>query len=113
MRQDPLAFPSGWNQNAGFAKPLFGLCREAGLAAVAVELNLQVYELAPEVAEAVERGAAALFLGGYGPYSTLTRQGAGVGKEARQRKARFAVRNQSKTIFKSAKEQRRSAIAAA
>ena len=64
MRQDPLAFPSGWNQSADFAKPLFGLYREAGLAAVAVEFNLRVYELAPEVAEAVERGAAALFLGG-------------------------------------------------
>ena len=32
MRQDPLAFPSGWNQSADFAKPLFGLYREAGLA---------------------------------------------------------------------------------
>jgi hypothetical protein len=113
MRQDPLAFPSVWNQSAGFDNPLFGLYREAGLAAVAVELNLQVYELAPEVAEAVERGAAALFLGGYGPYSTLTRQSAGVGKEARQRKAPRAVRNQGKTIFKSPKEQRGSAIAAA
>jgi hypothetical protein len=113
MRQDPLAFPSVWNQSAGFANPLFGLYREAGLAAVAVELNLQAYELAPEVAEAVERGAAALFLGGYGPYSTLTRQSAGVGKEARQRKAPRAVRNQGKTIFKSPKEQRGSAIAAA
>ena len=109
MRQDPLAFPSGWNQSAGFSNPLFGLYREAGLAAVAVELNLQVYELAPEVAEAVERGAAALFLGGYGPSSTLTRQSAGVRKEARHRKASRAVRSH----FKSAKEQRRSAIAAA
>jgi hypothetical protein len=43
---------------------LSSLYREAGLAAVAVEFNLRVYELAPEVAEAVERGAAALFLGG-------------------------------------------------
>ena len=81
MRQDPLAFPSVWNQSAGFANPLFGLYREAGLAAVAVELNLQVYELAPEVAEAVERGAAALFLGGYGPYSTVTRQSAGLARK--------------------------------
>ena len=103
MRQDPLAVPS-----AGFAKPPFGLYREAGLAAVAVELNLQVCELAPDVAEAVERGAAALFLGGYGP-STLIRQSGGIGKEARQRKASRALRNH----LKSPKEQRRSAIAAA
>ena len=90
MRQDPLAFPSVWNQSAGFANPLFGLYREAGLAAVAVELNLQVYELAPEVAEAVERGAAALFIGGYGPYSTLSRQSARAGKPARLRKGQRA-----------------------
>jgi SAM-dependent MidA family methyltransferase len=113
MREDPLAFPGAWNQSAGLAKPLFGLYREAGLAAVAVELNLQVDELAPEVAEAIERGAAALFLGGYSPYSTLTRQSAEVGKEARQRKTPRAIRNQGKAIFKSPKEQRRSAIAAA
>ena len=64
MRQDPPAFPRAWEQSAGFAEPLSSLYREAGLAAVAVELNLQVHTLAPEVAEAVERGAAALFLGG-------------------------------------------------
>jgi hypothetical protein len=74
MRQDPSSFPGGWKQSAGFAEPLSGLYREAGLAAVAVEFNLRTYELAPEVAEAVERGAAALFLGGYSPYSTLTPQ---------------------------------------
>ena len=93
MRQDPLALPSAWSQSAGFSNPLFGLYREAGLAAVAVEFNLQVYELAPEVAEAVERGAAALFLGGYGPYSTLTHLIGGIGKEAGQRKASRALRN--------------------
>ncbi len=114
MRQDPLALSRPWNQSTGVANPLSGLYREAGLAAVAVELNLPVYELAPEVAEAVERGAAALFLGGYGPCSTLTRQqSAGFRKEDRQRKALRAVRNQGKTISKSASEQRRAAIAVA
>ena len=87
MRQDPPAFPRAYEQRAGFAEPLSCLYREAGLAAIAVELNLQVHELEPEVAEAVKRGAAALFLGGYGPYRTLTRRSAGVGKEGRQRKA--------------------------
>ena len=109
MRQDPLAFPRAWNQSAATATPLLHLFREAGLAAVAVELDLQVYDLAPEVAEAVERGAAALFLGGYGPYSTLARQSGGAGAEARQRKAQRAIHNHAK----SPKEQRRSAIAAA
>jgi hypothetical protein len=113
MRQDPVAVPRARSQSADFAGPLLGLYREAGLAAVAVELDLQVDQLAPEVAEAVARGAAALFLGGFSPYSTLTRQGAGVGKAARQRKAPRAVGNPGKTIFKSAKEQKRGATAAA
>jgi hypothetical protein len=113
MRQDLRATPRAWNQSVAFGKPQFDLCGEAGLAAVAVELNLPVYDLAPEVAEAVERGAAALFLGGYGPFSAPTRQGAGLGKKARQRKAQRAVRNRDKTIFKSPKELRRSAIATA
>ena len=91
MRQDPPAFPRACEQSAGFAEALSCLYGEAGLAAVAVELNLQVQTLAPEVAEAVERGAAALFLGGYGPYAILTRQSAAVGREGRQRKAPHAA----------------------
>ena len=87
MLQDHPVFSRAWKQGAGFVEPLLGLQREAGLAAIAVELNLQLYELAPEVAEAVERGAAALFLGGYGPSPTLTSQIGGVGAEKRQRKA--------------------------
>ena len=43
------------------------LCRAFGLAAVAAELNLRTDILEPETAEAVTRGAAALFLAGYGP----------------------------------------------
>ena len=93
MRQDLTDSPGAWEQSAGFAEPLSGLYREAGLAAVAVEFNLRVYELAPEVAEAVERGAAALFLGGYSPYPTPTPQRAVVGKEGRQRKPHAAAKS--------------------
>jgi len=46
------------------------LCRAFGLAAVAAELNLQLHTLGPATAEAIERGAAALFLAGYGPKLT-------------------------------------------
>jgi hypothetical protein len=46
------------------------LCRAFGLAAVAAELNLQMDTLEPETARAIERGAAALFLAGYGPRLT-------------------------------------------
>jgi hypothetical protein len=99
MRQDPVAIPRARNEGAGFAEPLAILYREAGLAAVAVELHLHAYELSPEVAEAVERGAAALFLSGYGPYRTLTRPSADVVKEVRRRKAPRSARRSAKAIF--------------
>jgi hypothetical protein len=45
-----------------------------GLAAVAAELNLRIDTLEPEVAQAVERGAVALFMAGYGPAIVSTRR---------------------------------------
>jgi hypothetical protein len=45
--------------------PLASLYREIGLAAVASGLKLQLNTLDPDVAEAVQRGAAALFLAGF------------------------------------------------
>jgi hypothetical protein len=54
-------------------RPLSSLCREIGLAAVAIELKLELGTLEPEVAEAIEQGAAALFDSGYGP-SLIGRQ---------------------------------------
>ena len=54
-------------------RPLSSLCREIGLAAVAIELKLELSTLEPEVAEAIEQGAAALFDAGYGP-SLIGRQ---------------------------------------
>lgn len=47
--------------------PSSRLCRAFGLAAVAAELKLQVNTLDHETAEAIETGAAMLFLAGYGP----------------------------------------------
>jgi hypothetical protein len=57
--------------------PLSGLYREVGLAAVANELNLQLNTLEPDVAAAVERGAAALLLAGREPGPTRHRRRAG------------------------------------
>ena len=51
----------------GHVRPLSGLCREVGLAAVAAELHLGIDDLDLDAADAVERGAAALFLAGFGP----------------------------------------------
>jgi hypothetical protein len=61
-------------QRASGARPLSCLHREAGLAAVAAELNLPIHTLDLEVAEAIKRGAAALFLAGYGPRPIRGRQ---------------------------------------
>jgi hypothetical protein len=52
-------------------RPLSSLYRDIGLATVATELNLQLVTFEPEVAEAVERGATALLLAGFG--RSLTR----------------------------------------
>jgi hypothetical protein len=54
---------SGW-------RPLSSLYRDIGLATVATELNLRLDTLELDVAEAVERGAAALLLAGFGPSVT-------------------------------------------
>jgi hypothetical protein len=47
--------------------------RTLGLAAVAAELNLEVDTLEPEVGQAVQKGAASLYLAGYGPRSGRVR----------------------------------------
>jgi hypothetical protein len=60
MRQD-LPFDSPvLQQRAGHSRLLSRLYRDVGMAAVAAELDLQTSALEPEIAEAVERGAAAL-----------------------------------------------------
>ncbi len=66
---------------------LSSLYREIGLAAVAIELNLQLNVLEPDVAEAIERGAAALFHAGR--RSRLIRQGRSVW--AREKGSRHKV----------------------
>ena len=52
-------------------RPFSSLYRDIGLATVATELNLRLDTLEPDVAEAVERGGAALLLARFGP--SLTR----------------------------------------
>jgi hypothetical protein len=69
--------------------PLSSMCREIGLAAVAAELHLRASELELDAAVAVERGAAALFLAGFGPQSTPLGR---VGKSRGERKVRRASR---------------------
>lgn len=91
--QCPLMLQGGGALDAApvqAAKPVAQLAclnREAGLAAVAAELQLEVGTLEREVAEAVERGAAALFLAGFGPPLTKAGQIVGTREKEPRRKA--------------------------
>ena len=67
------ANPRASREPTDTGRPLSSLCREIGLAAVAIELKLELGTLESEVAEAIEQGAAALFDAGYGP-SLIGRQ---------------------------------------
>jgi len=73
---------------SGGGMPLSSLYHEIGLAAVATELNLQLNTLEPDVAEAVEMGAAALLLAGDAPSLTHHRRSVRVGAGGRRHKVR-------------------------
>ena len=83
-----IATAQAFGQASGGCEPLSSLYREIGLAAVANGLKLQLNTLDPDVAEAVERGAAALFLAGYGPSLTRFPRSVRAGEEGGRRKAR-------------------------
>jgi hypothetical protein len=51
----------------GHGKPLSSMTHEVGMAAVAAELHLRIDDLELDAADDVEKGAAALFLAGFGP----------------------------------------------
>lgn len=69
------------------------LCRAFGLAAIAAELDLQVDTLDPEAAEVVGRGAATLFLAGYGPKGSRSQSSRQFGWDRDRPKSRRAARS--------------------
>ena len=81
MSNNPAANARTLGEASDGQTPLSGLYREVGLAAVANELNLQLNTLEPDVAAAVERGAAALLLAGREPGPTRHRRSARAGGE--------------------------------
>jgi hypothetical protein len=84
----PTATPRAAREPADSRTALSSLCREIGLAAVAIELNLEVDRLRPDVAEAIRRGSAALLDRGYGS-SLIPRQlSVRVGEKGSRRKMR-------------------------
>jgi hypothetical protein len=91
MSDDPTANRRAVDERGGGRRPLSSLCREIGLASVAIELNLKLNTLEPDVAEAIERGAAALFHAGYGPSLIRHRQSVW----AREKGSRHGVRRRA------------------
>ena len=75
-------------QASGGDEPLSSLFGEIGLAAVASAPKLKLNTLDPDVAKAVERGAAALFLAGYGPGLTRFPRSVRASRSGGRRKAR-------------------------
>ena len=88
MSDNPAADARTLGEVSDGQTPLSGLCREVGLAAVANELNLQLNTLEPDVAGAVERGAAALLLAGREPGLTRHRRSVRAGGEGSSHKMR-------------------------
>ena len=73
-------------------RPLSSLYRDIGLATVATELNLRLVTLEPEVAEAVERGAAALLMAGFGRSLTRHQRSVRAGEQGGHHKMRRLAR---------------------
>ena len=67
MLDHVAANPPDLGEPTDSRKSLSSLCHKIGLAAVAIELNLEHSTIEPDAAEAIKQGAAALFDAGYGP----------------------------------------------
>jgi hypothetical protein len=67
MPNNLTANAPAFGKPAAARRPPSSLCHEIGLAAVAIELDLELSTLDHDVAEAIAQGAAALFDAGYGP----------------------------------------------
>ena len=67
-------------------RPLSSLCRDIGLASVATELNVQLDTLEPDIADAIERGAAALLLARFSTSLTWRRRSVRAGEQGGRHK---------------------------
>ncbi len=104
MLNDHIAAAHGSGQATGGRERSPSLYREIGLAAVAIELHLQLNTLDPDVAEAVERGRAALFPAAYELGPSRCPRNVRVGEEGRRRKARRGASKARRSLrFRKAK----------
>ena len=87
MRQNHTINRADVDKILGDVKPLSSMTHEIGMAAVAAELHLSIDELELDAANSVERGAAALFLAGFGPKpaASLPRSRTAKGSETQNR----------------------------
>ncbi len=88
MPNDLTANAQALGEASSGGKPLSSLYREIGLAAVATGLNLQLNTLEPDLAEAVRRGAAVIFLARSGRSLTRDPRIVRAGEEGGRRKSR-------------------------
>jgi hypothetical protein len=86
MSTDLSADARALDEASSRRRPLSSLYRDIGLATVATELNLQLEALEPDVAKAVERGAAALLLIKFSPSQTWRRPSVRAGEQGGRRK---------------------------
>lgn len=92
MPNNLSANPRALGQPTYNGKPLSSLCHEIGLAAVAIELNLELSTLQPDAAVAIEQGVAALFDAGYAPDLIGRRRSVWVRKKASHQNVRRTAR---------------------
>jgi len=92
MSNDLTADARAAGEASSGRRPLSSLYRDIGLATVASELNLHLDTLEPDVAEAVERGTAALLLAGIGSSLTRHRRSVRAGEQGGRHKLRRLAR---------------------
>jgi hypothetical protein len=73
-------------------RPFSSLYRDIGLATVATEFNVRLDTFEPDVAEAVERGGAALLLARFGPSLTRRPRSVRAGEQGGRHKLRRLAR---------------------
>lgn len=105
MPDSVIANPRPFGESTDSRRRLSSLCHEIGLAAVAMELDLELGALQPDAAEAIERGRAALFDAGYEATLIGRRQGARAReKGSRQKVRRRASKARPPRLFPTGKE---------
>ncbi len=112
MSDNLTASPRTLAEPTDSRRPLSSLCREIGLAAVAIELNLDLSTLQPDVAEAIERGAAALFDAGYGPSPVRRRRSVAPREKGSRQKARRATKAKRSRPFPTGKGEMEASVRA-